>query len=283
MSPVLNTPSGPELAIAAESIDSRNWFDNFDAAPPSVREALGLASHCPGALAMVRSRIPFSHFNMVLTLGCPAPVDDAAFAAIDRFYGEAGVAKHWILVNDHSQPGDLGERLVARGYAGAGQWDRVILQGARPEAWAAIASGCEAVTRANAADWSDFILECYGMPAPIATWLHALVGRRGWSHALRRQDGRHDAPVVMVRSLYRADDGWAWLGIDAPVPGVMAPCFDDDQKVAAFLLREAAQAGAHSFVSDIEVPSPDRRGPAYERWGELGFTPAYLRRLYARG
>jgi hypothetical protein len=87
----------------------------------------------------------------------------------------------------------------------------------------------------------------------------------------------------MVRSLYVDGDGWAWLGVDAPVPGVMAPCFDADQQVTAALLKTAAAAGAHSFVSDIEVPSPERSGPAYQRWEELGFTAAYLRRLFSRG
>lgn len=275
--------SAREIAVAAEDIDTRNWFDDFAAAPPPVREALALGARREGTLAMVRSRIPFSHFNMVLTLGCPAAADEAAFAAIDRFYAEAGVGKHWIVINDHSEPADLAARLLARGYASAGAWDRVILRGARPDLWAAHAAGCETVTPANAADWSGFILQCYGMPPPIAPWLHALVGRKGWFHALRREGARPDGPVVMVRSLYLGDDGWAWLGIDAPVPGVMASCFDDDQKVTAHLLLEAARAGAHSFVSDIEAPSPERTGPGYRRWAELGFAPAYLRRLYSRG
>jgi hypothetical protein len=34
----------------------------------------------------------------------------------------------------------------------------------------------------------------------------------------------------------------------------MAPCFEDDQMVVATLLADAATRGAHSFVSDIEVP-----------------------------
>lgn len=279
----VSSMSPRELAVAAEAVDTDNWFDDFAAAPPPVRDALGLGTRRDGALAMVRSRVPFSHFNMVLTLGCPAPADDAAFAAIDRFYAEAGIAKHWVLVNDHSEPRDLDRRLLARGYAAAGAWERVILRGVQPELWRAHAAGCETVTAANAAEWSAFLLNCYGMPPPIGHWLHALVGRRRWFHALRRQGGRRAAPVAMVRSLYLADDGWAWLGIDAPVPGVMAPCFDDDQKVTAHLLSEAAAAGAHSFVSDIEVPSPDRDGPAYRRWRELGFAPAYLRRLFSRG
>ncbi|MBT9599021.1 MAG: hypothetical protein IV094_23785 [Vitreoscilla sp.] len=272
-----------ELAVRAERVDTLNWLDQHAAAPASVRQALGLASLCQGELAMVRSAVPFSHFNMVLTLGCPAPVNDAAFAAIDAFYRAGGCGRHWVLVNDHSQPPDLGEQLLARGYRADGAWDRVILREARPDLWHAHGQDCEIVDAGNAGDWIGFLLGCYGMPPPIGEWLHALVGRPGWHHALRREDGRPGAPVAMVRSAFVDDSGWAWLGIDAPVPGVMAPCFADDQQVTAALLRAVAGAGAHSFVSDIEAASPDRTGPGYSAWRELGFQAAYLRRLYVKG
>lgn len=86
----------------------------------------------------------------------------------------------------------------------------------------------------------------------------------------------------MARSLYQDAEGWAWLGIDAPVPGVMAPCFEDDQKVTATLLADAAARGARAFVSDIEVPSPSRDSEAYKRWDEPGFASVYRRDLYAK-
>jgi hypothetical protein len=271
-----------EVALLAEDVDTRNWMDQHAAAPPALREALGLASSWEGGLAMVRSRIPFSHFNMVLTLGCPAPAHEAAFAAIERFFAAGSAGRHWILINDHSEPRSLAQQLLARGYEAGEAWERVVLRGARPDLWAAHAQGCELVGATNQADWSGFICRCYGMPPPIETWLHALVGRRGWLHALRREGGRSEGAVVMARSLFTADNGWAWLGIDAPVPGVMAPCFDDDQKVIATLLLAAAQAGAHTFVSDIEAPAADRSGPGYRCWGELGFEAPYLRRLFSK-
>jgi hypothetical protein len=33
-----------------------------------------------------------------------------------------------VLVNDYSEPADLDARLRARGYAGDGTWQRVVLQ-----------------------------------------------------------------------------------------------------------------------------------------------------------
>jgi hypothetical protein len=268
------------IAIQAELTDIRNWMDDFSAAPPSLAGALGLHAGWHGArgdLAMTRSAIPFSHFNMVMNLGCPAIVDDAAFEAIEKLY--AG-NRHWVVVNDHCQPPDLEELLLARGYQRVGAWDRVILRGARPDLWAAHAAGVELVGVNNMADWSGFICQAYGLPPPIAMWLQNLVNRKSWTHAMLRGS---DAKVVMARSLYQADDGWAWLGVDAPVPGVMAPSFAEDRRVIAALLMHAAKAGTHSFVSDIEAPSPTRRGPGYECWESLGFIPEYLRRLFSKG
>lgn len=274
--------SGYALAVRAERIDADNWIDEFAQAPLHVVKALGLFARRQGELAMVRSKIPFSHFNMVMTLGCPAAVGDRVYDSIESFYEDGGVRRHWILVNDYSQPDDLAEQLVARGYEPDGAWERVILQGVPSDRWAKYAQGCEIVTPSNADEWSQFLVECYRMPPLIGDWLKALVGSRGWTHAIRREGGRPDGKVVMARSLYQDSEGWAWLGIDAPVPGVMAPCFEDDQKVVATLLANAAARGARAFVSDIEVPSPSRDSEAYQRWGQLGFAAVYLRKLYSK-
>lgn len=281
--PTPDIPNARARARLAEATDAAAWLDEYAAAPPPLAAGLGLRAQAEDGLAMVRSVIPFSHFNMVLTLGCGAVADQAAFAAIERFYAGPQPTRHWVLVNDHSEPADLAAQLEARGYREDGGWDRVLLNGTPRERWHAAALGCEPVGAHNQQAWSDFIRGCYGMPPPIGDWLHALVGRPGWIHRLRREGGRADAPVVMVRSAFVTPAGGCWLGIDAPVPGVMAPCFDDDQRVTAALLLAAADAGAHHFVSDIEQTHPERRGPGYTAWAELGFEVAYRRRLYVKG
>ena len=53
-------------------------------------------------------------------------------------------------------------------------------------------------------------------------------------------------------------------------------------RAEATLLTAAAERGAHSFVSDIEQPSPQRDTEAYRRWGELGIAAAYLRTLFVK-
>jgi len=274
-----------DIVQLAERAETSNWMDMYAAAPPHVREGLGFDTKQEGELAMVRSHIPFCHFNMVMHLGYPGKPTEDAFAGIDAFFEGK---QHWVMVPiGQTDPPDLGTQLLARQYKRSDAWDRVILQNPTSlvkKSWVAYANECDMILSQedakNTEDWSAFIVKSYSMPPLIQDWLKALVGRKGWFHALLRNEQRE---VIMTRSLYvDHTSGWAWLGIDAPVPGVMALCFEEDQKVVAALLMAAAEAGAHSFVTDIEAPNEDHKGPAYERYGELGFSVAYCCQLFRK-
>lgn len=268
---------GRQLAERAELVDSRNWLDQHDAAPPQVRDAFALRHQHVDRLAMVASAIPFSHFNMVLTLGCPAPADQHAWTTVEQFYGSR---EHWIVTNEHSDP-TLPAELARRGYQPVDTWDRIALVDHHPASWAGRAAGAELVHTGNSDAWADFVVGCYHMPPLIGSWLRALVGRPGWVHAIRRDPHQPGRPVVMARSAY-LDGDWAWLGIDAPIPGVMAPCFDDDQIVTAALLSELTHRGVHHVTTDIEHTNHECRGPAYDGWFDLGFRTAYRRTVHHR-
>jgi hypothetical protein len=84
-----------------------------------------------------------------------------------------------------------------------------------------------------------------------------------------------------VRSLFIGTDGMAWSGIDAPVPGIMAPSFDLDAALGEAMVRDGIAAGAKLFVADIEAPRAERDGPAYRNSARLGFKLAYFRSHYS--
>ena len=61
-------------------------------------------------------------------------------------------------------------------------------------------------------------------------------------------------PVIayaLVQVLWRP----AWLGMDAPVPGVMTEDYEPDAALCAFIVADGLQRGATSFLADIELPS----------------------------
>ena len=69
--------------------------------------------------------------------------------------------------------------------------------------------------------------------------------------------------IVAARSMYMHHDGMAWLGIDAPVSGVMAPPFALDALLCQTLVRDGLAWSVRSFIADIEAPSTAMNTPAY--------------------
>jgi hypothetical protein len=302
-------PSLLAVASAAERIDNANWLDDFASAPPHVRDALGMRCESnvseeesspeessPPSIVMVRSHIPFFHFNVASTLGIDSDVaPEPLLDSIQDFFGPGKthhitVAERFLAKEggrsseEETQPNNnnkLHEQLVRRGYSRYLPFDRVILQDPLEDlvkSWSDWGSASELVTHETKAEWSSFLTNYYKMPDLIGDWLQQLVGRSNWFHAILKRDGK----VVMARSLY-FQNGWAWLGIDAPVPGwTPADCCDNDLAVCAKLLMTAHQeAGVRSFVSDVEAPNVDHSGgPDYDKWRMLGFSVPYRRVVY---
>jgi hypothetical protein len=134
----------------------------------------------------------------------------------------------------------------------------------------------EAVTEATAEEWAVFVSASYGLPR--WPWLKSLALRTGWTHLFVRRG----AAMVAARSMYVRPDGRAWLGLDAPVPGVNASTYEEDAALCRELVRRGAAGGASCFVADVETPGSEPTGPAYDRFASLGFRRAYRRTDFAR-
>jgi hypothetical protein len=269
------------MAAEAEVAEALCWVDMFEAAPGHVAEALGLVWEKYHNMYLFKSHVPFCHFNNVMNLGLIAVPDEDALNKIAAFYGDK---MYWVLTyGSHSEPTNFNQQLKADNYQPSDIWGRVILHGASSEnraSWAKFSSDVELVTTDIMEEWQMFIRKCYSMPPLIGDWLKSYVGRRGFIHAILRNPA---GEIVMARSLiYTQDKRWGWLGVDAPVPGVMADCYEEDKKVVAALLEAAYEAGVKNFVADVEAQLDEAEGPAYERWTDLGFLLPYSRTLYRR-
>jgi len=227
-----------------------------------------------GGVALTRcAAIPFVHFNAALSLGLHAPATPAVIDAVIEAYRSAGVARFTVLCHLFSRPAELPDGLAARGFLRKPGWDRVYRL--RPATDSPPGDeDVRFVTPETAADWTGFLDRWYGLPT--SPWLAVLAGRPGWIHAVLVRDER----IVAARSLYLQPGRSAWMGVEAPVPGLMTPGFEDDTRLARALLNEAARAGVEVCAADVEAPNDARTGPAYERWTALGFAVAYRRLHY---
>ena len=283
----------PEIAIeevsrdfsrAIERAEVAAWLDLYEAAPGDFAARHGLSIASDGDLVWtICTTIPFIHFNCVKNIGVDGPASEAQLDALLARYREAGIMRPWFYANPHTEPSRLRCWLEARGLQHQGGWERIYRDATQlPDeplfpADPLIPVGdpvVEEVTHRTASEWASFIDTKYRLPT--SPWLKALVGRKGWHHYMLRRRGAVEA----VRSLFIGPDGAAWSGIDAPVPGIMAPSFDLDAMLGERLVRDGIAAGAKLFVADIEAPRPDRDGPAYRNYDRLGFKLAYSRSHY---
>jgi hypothetical protein len=271
-------PISPALALQVEAAEINAFLDLYAAAPIDFARPLGLEIRRAGPIVFTLCpAIPFVHFNCVFNLGLGQPASEPQLDELLEQYRQAGVDAFAIYHTPHCQPAVLTEWFATRKLKSEDGWDRICREssaGALPAMAATGPGAVEKVSGKNAEEWADFIDNCYGLPT--RPWLLALVERPGWHHYLLRQDG---GPVA-VRSLYLHADQVAWMGIEAPVPGVMAPSFALDFQLCQVMVRDALRLGARLVVADIEAPEPEMGTPAYKNFATLGFRRPYFRGHY---
>jgi hypothetical protein len=116
------------------------------------------------------------------------------------------------------------------------------------------------------------------VPLDTGPWLQRLIGRPGWHEYVVREDGE----VAGARGMFVGPNGTAWLGMDAPVPGVMTDDYALDAAMCAYIVADGLARGATSFVADIELPSAELDTPAYGYFARLGFRRPYVRTHWTR-
>ena len=268
----------PELAAQIEACEAHAWADMYDAAPADFMEQFGLEFLQVQNVALTRcKRIPFIHFNCVKNLGMNGPATEALLDEILALYHAAEVTHFAVYHIPHSRPPALPEWLHSRNLHPQGGWDRIYRDSRRLIDLDTSAQNefvVEKVTPTTAPEWSAFIDAIYGLPT--TPWLLSLVGRPGWHHYLLRRG----TEVAAVRSMHIDGAGFAWFGIDAPVPGLMAPSYDLDSQLCRAMVTEGLELGVKYFVADIEAPDTAMATPAYSEFEALGFKRPYFRSHY---
>lgn len=266
-----------ETMVAIERAELAAWRDMYGAIPADYAARYAPELLDVGGVTLTRCLpIPFIHFNCALDVGVATPATERTLEGVHAAYAGAGIARYFVLHNPLAQPADLPRWLDARGLRPRGGWDRVWRPRESRAQLPATGPNVSFVEPSAADEWARFLSDVYGLPT--APWLAQLAGRPGWRHAVLRENGR----IVAARSSF-THAGWTWLGVEAPVPGVMTAKYDADFTLVAALVHDALASGAECVVADIEAPHPSRATPAYAGWAVLGFDVAYHRTSYLFG
>jgi hypothetical protein len=253
----------------------RAWADVYAAAPESWAESVGLGTReVGGALVIQWAATGRRFFSRVIGLGVTEPATEEAIDEILRGYADAGITMFLLQSFPQCRPAEYEGWLRERGLEPFDAQDRVY-RGASP-AEPPPPGPVEKVTAESAAEWAEFVQRVYRLDT--GQWLERLIGRPGWHEYVYRDGGE----VVAARGMFIGPDGLAWLGMDAPVPGVMTDDYEPDAALCAFMVADGLASGAKGFLADIELPSAEMDTPAYRYFAELGFTRPYVRTHWAR-
>ena len=266
-------------AAAIEAAEARAWADVYAAAPTAFRDEIGIeTASIAGALVIAWRTSGRRYFSRSIGLGVAEPATPPAIDAVIGWFEEREIAMFLLQSLPHCRPADYESWLRERGLEPFDRQDRIVRGGGLLAPPAPSERGIEVmrVSKATAEEWSDFLQRVYRLET--ADWLPRLIGRPGWHQYIARENGE----IVAARGMYVGDDGQAWLGMDAPVPGLGTEDYEPDVEICAAIVADGPRLGVRRFLADIEAHSEAMDTPAYANFAQLGFTRPYVRTHWAR-
>jgi hypothetical protein len=252
-----------------EAAEAEACRDFWAAAPAGVREAFGIEAFPvgPDGLQLIGARLPGMVFNRILGFGSGTPSDPAELdRAIGRF--DARGVPAWVL---QVPPGGAAVALgAALGLAPHPRAWMKFVRGDAPPVPARTALTVRAAGPADAGAFGAVLAASFGLPADLAGWGAALVGRPGWRTFL----GSDGAEPVAIGAI-RLGPGYGWLGFGGTLPRARGR----GGQSAIFAARIAAglAEGCRGFVTETGVPLAGEPAPSYRNILRAGFAEAYAR------
>jgi hypothetical protein len=274
-----STPVDAATAARFEAAEAVAWADCYAAAPAAFAAGAGLSTRWVGdALVLSWAASDRRYFSRAIGLGVVEPASPAAIDDILDRHIRAGISMFLLQSMPHCRPTEYEAWLRERGLELFDAHDRVARGGQPPGVTPPRGDrrlAVELVGRDEAEEWSDYLQGVYGLNT--GPWLPELIGRPGWHQFVAREGLR----IVGARGMYIGPGGIAWMGMDAPVPGLMTNDYEPDAAICEAMVTHGLEQGAVAFIADIEAPSDAMDTPPYEYFGRLGFTRPYVRTHWA--
>lgn len=261
-----------DLALAIEGVEREAQADQRFAAPPRIREAVGLDACWIGdVLALTARRAGPPRWNRVDGLGVRSPASEALLDTLrDHFAWNEG--RFETNLAPFARPRVLREMLRARGFAKAAEEVKWV-RDARPAPPARTDLRIARASAAHASGIDETLGEAFGEGAAVTGWMAALIEREGW-HVYVALDG----PTVVATGSFFVRDGAAWLGI----AGTRASHRGRGAQSALVSARieGARAAGALWLTLETDDDTPEKPNPSHHNAARAGFAVAYRREIW---
>jgi len=274
---VNSTMTPAELATLADDIEARAWVDYYDAAPPALRDALGIAhDRVADATVLLAPGVELALFNRAIGLGLRTPANEDSVAQVAAAFTAAGSRQWWLHVNAHAQPRDTALSLEAAGWwpAESANWVKMLRPAGVVDAGVVDAGKTTlrvaASTDADADAIVDAITRGFGLPPFFATWLCALHGRPRW-----QLYGVFDGATAVGGGALFLDGDRAWVGIGSMLESHRRR--GGQRAVMARRINDATRAGVRWIATETGEPTNDVN-PSLLNMQRCGFECVATRR-----
>lgn len=276
--PLMQEPGTPGLdaraaAVLADDIEAAAFEDLYAAAPPALRDQLGLGvQRIADATLLTAPGLPDPMFNRAIGLGLRGPADPGQVEAIASAYRTARCPHWWLHWNPHATPEGLEARLPPLGFTQPARrsWAKVVRSAADAPRVATDLLVTPAA-RAHVDAVTGAIATSFGMPPFMADWLAALHSRQGW----RLYAVCEGAEVVGGGCLFAWGDA-AWLGMGAVLPAYRRR--GGQGALMARRIADAGDAGARHVVTETGEPVAGEPNPSLSNMQRCGFVTVASRR-----
>lgn len=269
----VGAPDAPPAAVRQRP-ELAGYRSMWAAVPADLAERHGVAALdvAGGACLAVASQAGNPMMCHAVGVGAGREVTDDDLDRVAAFYAARG--GRYQVSAAPSATGDLGDRLLARGFRPTRPW----MTFHRPGGEIAGPATALRVVKADAGAAPAFggiVAAAFALPPDLAGWIARVAGAPGWTCLLAL-----DGDVAVGAAAVVVDGDAAWFGLGA----TLAEHRGRGAQGALFAARSrvALDAGARHFVTETGAPADgDRPGPSYRNMLRWGFREAELRPNYA--
>ena len=262
-----------EHVCASETIERADWRDAYQAADPDTAEAFGIRLHrVEDADVLMMTAVDLLMFNRVTGLGVDSPATEEQLDQAIEMFRAAGVPRFFMDVSPAARPIDLTDWITSRGLSIHNNWVKLTRR-VDPVPAAFTIVQVKEIGREHADDFGRIIQIVFHMPARLADWAAALVGRPGRRHFMVFQ---RDKPVGTAAIF--TEGAWAEFGYAAVLPeargrGIQAA-------LIAARIRAARDSGCKWISMETAEETLEKPSYSFRNARKMGFEVVYLRPNY---
>lgn len=264
----------PVRVPAAEELERLVLEEMHAAAPPPVRERMGLRLEAIGAARVsVAAHEPSILWNRAIGLGLGASAEPDDVRRIREAYERAGVGRFFLHLHPEARPPALRDWMTEAGLQKARGWMKFERDVSMPPE-VQTDLRVERAGPERAADFGRIVAGAFDFTEAAGEAVAALNGRPGW-HQFLSFDGDEPAGAGVLF----ISEGLGWLDLGATRPEFRGR--RSQQAVLAARIRFAADAGCQTLFTTTGEEVPDDPQLSYANILKLGFREAYLRENFA--